>query len=492
MLTGSPSPGLVQPPSAAAALCAFTAAERESFLQAIARHRRAAWRVTFVSAVADLACAVMVAALLAPLLFALAILVLDLINLVERTPDLMTPIVHAVNPLLVAPRTVHFGRWLYLGSLATLPGLALMLLVLLTLRRVLRSDAAFEARTVSARPADPHLIEQQRFANTVAEMALAAGLPSPRVLITARPVLNATVFGCDAASATIVTSEALLCGLSRSEMQGIAAHLVASIADGDMAIGQRVACSLGLFSVIGCLHGVLTDRAALRPLKGLLIATVNPGASSAHALAAFLANSDRPSQGSDPRSGQIACGKQSVQGWRAAARLPLLGLAVSALLCGMLRMFVLGPLLALAWRQRKFMADATAVRLTRDPDTLASALEKLMRATARERFAGSTEHLAVVATSGAPSGIGGGSIVPMFPAIRRRLRALTRLGAHVAIAPARLGPVFWLLILPLIVLFALLLVALMFGMVVLAALTSAGLTWVPLAFVHLLLRALAH
>jgi hypothetical protein len=43
----------------------------------------------------------------------------------------------------------------------------------------------------------------------------------------------------------------------------------------------------------------------------------------------------------------------------------------------MVNLFVTGPLLALAWRSRGYLADATAVELTRNPDALARALAAL-------------------------------------------------------------------------------------------------------------------
>jgi len=45
----------------------------------------------------------------------------------------------------------------------------------------------------------------------------------------------------------------------------------------------------------------------------------------------------------------------------------------------MLNSFLLEPLIALMWRTRRYLADATAVQLTRDPDGLGSALTVLER-----------------------------------------------------------------------------------------------------------------
>jgi hypothetical protein len=82
-------------------------------------------------------------------------------------------------------------------------------------------------------------------------------------------------------------------------------------------------------------------------------------------------------------------------GWQAAA-LPLL-LARSAL--AMMQLVVLGllisPVMALAWRRRRLLVDATAVELTRDPDALVAALEHL-QAHGGSVAAGPWSHLFVV------------------------------------------------------------------------------------------------
>ena len=63
---------------------------------------------------------------------------------------------------------------------------------------------------------------------------------------------------------------------------------------------------------------------------------------------------------------------------------------------GLVSSFVLSPLVALAWRQRKYLADSTAVRLTRNPDTLAEALQKMGPGGSALDLAPWAAHLAVV------------------------------------------------------------------------------------------------
>ena len=111
--------------------------------------------------------------------------------------------------------------------------------------------------------------------------------------------------------------------------------------------------------------------------------------------------------------------------------------AIAGFFGGYVGTFLLGPLLAIAWRRRKYMADATAVRLTRDPDTLGQALQKIAAGGSRATLAPTVAHLSVVQPDSGTDGILGG-VVPMFPSLARRLRALATLGAHLDREPARL------------------------------------------------------
>jgi hypothetical protein len=96
----------------------------------------------------------------------------------------------------------------------------------------------------------------------------------------------------------------------------------------------------------------------------------------------------------------------------------------------------------LVWHTRRYLADAMAVQLTRDPDALAGALERLARletGVARSRWAG---HLFFVAPrgdreSGTPDdgeAAEFGSFVGTHPPIRRRLKRLAAMGSALAAA----------------------------------------------------------
>ncbi len=111
---------------------------------------------------------------------------------------------------------------------------------------------------LKARPPTSQLLAEQRFANVISEMSIAARLSPPRVLVT-QLGHNAAIIGTDDTHATIVISESLLTELNRAELQGVAAHLVGSLANGDVAIGLRSA-------LVTCFFGVLS-RLSVPPVR---------------------------------------------------------------------------------------------------------------------------------------------------------------------------------------------------------------------------------
>ncbi len=475
----------------------FTPAEREGFFQAIARHRRAAWRVTIVTALCAVLLAWLVGALLAPLLYGFIVLALDLVNFVYPTPELVGPLLDAVGRLVEHPETVAAEHWLYMALVTALPGLVLMSAVGAGLVRVMRRSATLDVGALPLRAPDRERIEELRLANVVEEMAIAAGIAVPRFRVTTAPGANAAVFGVDETHATVVVSQRLLELLNRQQLQAVVAHLVGAIADGDTRIGLRVAVLLSLFGLLARLSGSIADRNARQLLARLAGAVLWPSASAAERLASECAHPfDNPgaeASGAPPGGGAegpaAAPAKSSENDWRALAWFPITGsLMFTGFLSGLVSTVVLAPLLALAWRSRKYMADAIAVRLTRDPDALAGALQAMGGGAA---FAPWAAHLCVAPSSLGAGGVLGASWVAMFPGLERRLKALGTLGASVTLSRRRMPRSLLLLIVPLSVVVAGLLAATI-PLLVFVSIAIAGLfTWLPVALLDQLLRALA-
>jgi Zn-dependent protease with chaperone function len=318
-------------------------------------------------------------------------------------------------------------------------------------------------------------------------MAIAAGLAEPRVLIADWPSQNGAVFGANDGNAVVVVSRQLIATLDRPQLQAISAHLVSSIANGDMAIGVRVATTLGLFGLVARLGGAFTQRASMaRLLRALARVTFRPTPEAARAYVDEIA---QPFQHEDEPAASGA--GTSNKDWRAIAWMPFAGtIFATGFFGGIISVFALEPLVSLAWRRRKYLADATAVRLTRDPNALAGALSKIGGGETPLGVWGA--HLCIVRPAARSAGLLGRSVVTAFPATDRRLRALAALGADAAPVVQRLPLAKLFIIVPLCFLVAVLLVAVLGLLVWLSVALSMMFLGLPFGALHVLLRSIGH
>ncbi len=168
--------------------------------------------------------------------------------------------------------------------------------------------------------------------NVVEEMCIAAGgLPKPRVYVIDDGAPNAFATGRDPAHARIAVTKGLLGKLERSELQGVIAHELAHVANYDIRFGMLV--------------GVMVGTVALLSDFFLRIARY----------AVFGKSRGRRKGGG---------------GIEVAFLVLALVLAIVAPIVAKLVQLAIS-------REREFLADATAVRLTRHPEGLATALEKI-------------------------------------------------------------------------------------------------------------------
>ena len=471
----------------------WSASEREQFFDAIARHRRNAWRVTLPCALASLLLALILAILLAPLLYGLLGLAVDVINLALPMPDLLGHLGSMVGVMvdsLDSDRPAPASAWLRLAIVAAVPGAVLMAAIVFALRRALMHSPLFHPLKAPGRPALPSDLNEQRFANTVAEMAAAAMIPAPRVTFVDGGA-NASAFGPDESHATVMAGTGLLPNLNRQQMQGIAAHLIASVADGDMKIGMRTAMTLGLFTLPAVVSTGWADRAGFAATVRLLHAILLPTPARLDRILQALDDPFRD-RGSERDATKTSQGDRLT--WRQWAMMPLVGpVVISGFLGGLVSTMMLAPAVALAWRHRKFMADANAVALTRDPDALVGALAAISAAGANTRLAAWAGHLCVVNPGTRhDASLLGGSYVSVFPPLQRRIRALVRIGAD----PQRFtsnasGGKSWLLKVLSAVLFTVIgsLMAVVVVLLIWISLALSGLfTLLPVALLHALLR----
>jgi heat shock protein HtpX len=69
--------------------------------------------------------------------------------------------------------------------------------------------------------------------NVVEEMAIAAGVPMPKVMVLETDALNAFATGSKPANGTIAVTRGLLNSLNRDELQGVVAHEMSHLANLD-------------------------------------------------------------------------------------------------------------------------------------------------------------------------------------------------------------------------------------------------------------------
>ena len=221
------------------------------------------------------------------------------------------------------------------------------------------------------RAPDRSVLAEERLANVTEEMAIAAGLPAPRVVIVPGGV-NAAACGRDQAHVTLIVGEALPASLPREQLEGMVAHLVGSIADGDMAIGLRVTTTLALFGLVAKAGGAFNDRREFRETMKLWRVFVAPTSAGTIALLGALADPFKDAAGRRPSRPASNGGGLT---WREWLLMPLMG---PVLITGFLRSMRhrLPPLAArvagVAPAEVHGGRDGRA--LTRDPDALAGAL----------------------------------------------------------------------------------------------------------------------
>jgi len=328
---------------------------------------------------------------LTPLLYALTLAVAELINHFSPIPEFLANANHlaqiggrvadyVLNGRGAAPDPQDLTLTLVL---VLLPGMLLAFLLWLGMLLMFRRGGVGGAlASLNAREPNPNDLRELQLADVAQEMAIAAGLPAPKVMLVDSPGANAAAIGTSPADARIVISRRLLDDLDRDQMQAVLAHLVGSIGNGDLRIAFTVTsvfetCGL-LLSLINAPFGRESRQKVWRVIRYILRGgTPEQKAVEAGAIAAQLAgtidanNTDIDRYFNAPDAGLF----------RKLLRViffPFLftNLAVEITLWFFLNL-LLGPSMALLWRTRRYLADASSVELTRNPDALARALERL-------------------------------------------------------------------------------------------------------------------
>lgn len=172
---------------------------------------------------------------------------------------------------------------------------------------------------------------ERRAANVVQEMALAANMPVPSLFILDQePGINAFAAGTSPANAVVAVTRGALTTLSRDQLQGVIGHEFSHILNGDMRLSIRLAAMLRGITFIGDVGSILLRSASRRHR--------------------YRSSKD------DNRSAALALG---------------LGLYVIGLLGGLMA----GLIKSAISKQKEYLADASAVQFTRNPEGIGDALK---------------------------------------------------------------------------------------------------------------------
>ena len=106
---------------------------------------------------------------------------------------------------------------------------------------------------------------EQRAANIVQEMALAANMPVPSLFVLEEePGINAFAAGTSPANAVVAVTRGALTSLNRDQLQGVIGHEFSHILNGDMRLSIRLAAMLRGITFIGDVGSILLHSASHR------------------------------------------------------------------------------------------------------------------------------------------------------------------------------------------------------------------------------------
>jgi heat shock protein HtpX len=245
---------------------------------------------------------------------------------------------------------------------------------------------------------DPDTPQERQLVNVVEEMAIASGVPRPRIYLVPDDDPNAFATGRDAATASIAVTEGLLRTLSRDELQGVVAHEMAHVRNLDVRLMTLLAGMVGAIALMS--DGMGRMLRGTRNIRG---------------------SGGRNSGGGRGKGGGNPLALVVLALW-------LLTLVVAPVVSRILAMAVS--------RKREFLADATGAQFTRNPLALASALEKLEAAASPTRaITRGAAHLCIVDPApGLLSSREGvlADVLSSHPPIRQRIIRLEGMGYQFA------------------------------------------------------------
>lgn len=232
----------------------------------------------------------------------------------------------------------QFGMQLATDNVPLLSGTAIGTVSIIALASLFKTASLRAGGGKVARELGGTLVEsdtrdtnRRRLRNVVEEIALASGVPVPEIYVLEQEAgINAFAAGYTPSDAAVAVTRGALEKLRRDELQGVIAHEFSHILNGDMRINIRL---------MGTLFGIL------------LIALIGRR---------ILIHSHFVGRSSRDKGGMVVL---------------LIAFGLTAI--GYIGLFFGRWIKAAVSRQREYLADASAVQFTRDPDGIAGALKKI-------------------------------------------------------------------------------------------------------------------
>ncbi len=272
--------------------------------------------------------------------------------------------------------TIVMGLGYFLSAYYNNPGILVFAFIFSLIMNIASFWFSDKIALSSARAelADEH--QYKELHNIVENLAITAGLPKPRVYIIPDMAPNAFATGRNKEHAAVAVTVGLLQILDRSELEGVIAHELSHIGNRDILLQSMVVVLVGFISLISHM---------------------------------FL------------RSMMWGGGDNDRKGSNVLALVGIVLLILSPIIAQLIQLAIS--------RKREFLADADGALLTRYPEGLASALQKISNAGISMSSANNaTAHMYIANPFGPKAFSGLSKLFMTHPPVEERISALLNKG----------------------------------------------------------------